>query len=202
MNMRWIIAMACFSSSFVLSSAAQVDVVTLPGKAAYVAGEPIFVTVRIANTSAAPLKIVVPNPDSCLSAINVDVEGLRRSDLPPCSDPGTSTCSYNGPPAQLVEITRQSSYEMRRLLNLMYDLHQPGEYHGESAISMCTIRTATSCRLPGPYDDLEKVTCAKESLPRRCYSSGGRSRGATEVWIYGDAAWRNSSAVFTRSSSK
>jgi hypothetical protein len=27
------------------------------------------------------LKIVVPNPDSCLSAINVDVEGLRRSDL-------------------------------------------------------------------------------------------------------------------------
>lgn len=121
--------MACLSSSFVLSSAVQVDVVTLPGKAVYVAGEPIFVTVRIANTSAAPLKIVVPNPDSCLSAINVDVEGLRRSDLPPCSDPGISACSYDGPPAQLVEIKPQSSYEMRRLLNLMYDLHQPGEYH-------------------------------------------------------------------------
>jgi hypothetical protein len=56
---------------------------------------------------------------------------------------------------------------------------------GENAISMCPIRAATSCRLPGRYDDSEKVTCAKASLPQRRYSSGGGSRGAAEVWIYG-----------------
>jgi len=128
MNMRWVVAVVCFSSSFVLCSAAQVDVATVPSKAVYVAGEPVFIIVRIANTSAAPLTVVVPNPDSCLSAINVVVDGLRRSDLSPCLDPGISTCSYNGPPAELVEIKPQSSYEMRRLLNLIYDLHQPGKY--------------------------------------------------------------------------
>jgi hypothetical protein len=76
-----------------------------------------------------PLMIVVPNPDSCLSAISVAVEGLRRSDRPPCADQTDSFCSYDGQLAQSVEIQPHSSYEMRRLVNLIYDLGQPGKYH-------------------------------------------------------------------------
>jgi hypothetical protein len=48
--MRWIIAMACFSSSFVLSSAAQVDVVTLPGKA----------VLSLESRFSSPLGLLIP----------------------------------------------------------------------------------------------------------------------------------------------
>ncbi len=44
---------------------------------------------------------------------------------------------------------------------------------GENAIFTCPIRTATSCRLPGRYDDLERITYANKNLPRRSCSIGG-----------------------------
>jgi hypothetical protein len=94
--------LACVFELF-LACAAQLDVAIAANKTVYVAGEPVFIAVRITNTSTAALTIVVPPSDSCLSAIDVTVEGLRRSDLPACSDPTVATCSYNGPPARLVE---------------------------------------------------------------------------------------------------
>jgi hypothetical protein len=121
---------------FAACAAAQVDVAIATSKAVYVAGEPVFITARITNTSTAPLTIVLPEPDSCLSAISVAVEGLRRSDLPVCSDPNSAGCAYNGPPARLVEITPQTSYDMRRLVNLIYELDQPGEYRAHIAFSL------------------------------------------------------------------
>ena len=78
----------------------------------------------------------MPPPDSCLSAIDVAVEGLRRSDLPACSDLSVATCSYHGPPAQLVEIKPDTSYDMQRLVNLTYDLHRPREYQAHIAFSL------------------------------------------------------------------
>ena len=128
MNMRCI-GTACFCCSLGLCPAAQMDVTIEPGKATYVAGEPVFVTVKIANSGVTPLTIMVPNPDSCLSAIHVAIKELHRSDRSPCADRGDSSCSYDGPAPQSVEIKPNSSYEMRRLLNLMYDLGQPGKYH-------------------------------------------------------------------------
>jgi hypothetical protein len=47
-----------------------------------------------------------------------------------------ASCSYNGPPAQLVEIKPDASYEMRRLVNLIYDLHRPREYSAHIAFSL------------------------------------------------------------------
>ena len=77
---RQYLAIAC---CFILlaSAAAQVDVAITASKTVYVAGEPVFIGVRIRNTSPAALTIVVPPSDSCLSAIDVAIDGLRRSDL-------------------------------------------------------------------------------------------------------------------------
>ena len=132
---RQYLAIAC---CFILlaSAAAQVDVAITASKTVYVAGEPVFIGVRIRNTSPAALTIVVPPSDSCLSAIDVAIDGLRRSDLPACSDPTVASCSYNGPPAQLVEIKPDASYDMRRLVNLIYDLRQPREYSAHLAFSL------------------------------------------------------------------
>ena len=121
---------------FAACAAAQVEVAIATSKAVYVAGEPVFITARVTNTSTAPLTIVVPAPDSCLSAISVAVEGLRRSDLTVCSDPNSAGCVYNGPPARLVEITPQTSYDMRRLVNLVYELDQPREYRAHIEFSL------------------------------------------------------------------
>ena len=129
-------ALACCLQMFIACAAAQVDVVIATSKTAYVAGEPVFINVRITNTSTSPLTVVVPPPDSCLSAISVVVEGLVRSDLPPCSDPNTAACSYNGPPAGLVEVKPQTSYDMRRLVNLIYELDRPREYSAHIAFSL------------------------------------------------------------------
>jgi hypothetical protein len=82
------------------------------------------------------LTIVVPPSDSCFSAIDVTVVGLRRSDLTACSDPNLATCSYNGQPAQLVEIKPNTSYDMRRLVNLMYDIHRPRQYPAHIEFSL------------------------------------------------------------------
>jgi hypothetical protein len=128
--------LACILEVFLACAAAQVDVAIAASKTVYVAGEPVFITVRITNTSTAALTIVVPPSDSCLSAIDVNVEGLRRSDLPACSDPTVATCSYNGPPARLVEIKPYTSYDLRRLVNLIYDLHRPSEYQAHIAFSL------------------------------------------------------------------
>ena len=136
MPLRQFLFLACFFEMSVVSAAAQVDVAIATNKAAYVAGEPVFITARITNTSIAPLTIVVPTPDSCLSAISVSVEGLRRFDLPICSDANSAGCAYNGPPAQLVEINPQTSYDMRRLVNLVYELDQPREYRAHIAFSL------------------------------------------------------------------
>src|SRR6266566_4808677 len=125
--------LACIFEIFLACAAAQVDVAIASRKTVYAAGEPVFITVRITNTSTAALSIVVPPPDSCLSAIDVAVEGLRRSDLPACSDLSVATCSYHGPPAQLVEIKPDTSYDMQRLVNLTYDLHRPREYQAHIA---------------------------------------------------------------------
>jgi hypothetical protein len=132
---RQYLAIAC---CFILlaSAAAQVDVAIAASKTVYVAGEPVFISVRIRNTSKAALTIVVPPSDSCLSAIDVAIDGLRRSDLPACSDPTVASCSYNGPPAQLVEIKPDASYDMRRLVNLIYDLRQTREYSAHLAFSL------------------------------------------------------------------
>ena len=135
MPSRQCLSLACFLEMFLACAAAQVDVAIATSKAVYVAGEPVFITARITNTSTAPLTIVVPTPDSCLSAISVVVEGLRHSDLPICSDPNSAGCAYNGQPARLVEINPQTSYEMRRLVNLIYELDQPREYRAHIAFS-------------------------------------------------------------------
>ena len=126
----------CIFELFLACASAQVDVAIAASKTVYVAGEPVFISARITNTSTAVLTIVVPPSDSCLSAIDVAVVGLRRSDLSACSDPNVATCSYNGPPAQLVEIKPDTSYHMRRLVNLIYDLHRPREYPAHIAFSL------------------------------------------------------------------
>jgi HEAT repeats len=128
--------LGCIFELFLACASAQVDVAIAASKTVYVAGEPVFITVRITNTSTAALTIVVPPSDSCLSAIDVTVDGLRQSDLPACSDPTVATCSYNGPPARLVEIKPDTSYDMRRLVNLIYDLHRPSEYQAHTAFSL------------------------------------------------------------------
>ncbi|MGO9083822.1 MAG: HEAT repeat domain-containing protein [Candidatus Sulfotelmatobacter sp.] len=128
--------LACVFELFVACAAAQVDIAIAPNKTVYVAGEPVFISVRIKNTSTAVLTIVVPPSDSCLSAIDVAIDGLRRSDLPPCSDPSVAMCSYDGPPAQLVEIKPDTSYDMRRLVNLIYDLHRPRDYQAHISFSL------------------------------------------------------------------
>ncbi|MGA2648296.1 MAG: HEAT repeat domain-containing protein [Candidatus Sulfotelmatobacter sp.] len=128
--------LACIFELFLACAAAQVDVAIAASKTVYVAGEPVFISVRITNTSTAVLTIVVPSSDSCESAIDVAVVGLRRSDLPACSDPSEAACAYNGPPAQLVEIKPDTSYDMRRLMNLIYDLHRPQEYQAHIAFSL------------------------------------------------------------------
>jgi len=130
------VSFACFLQVFVACAAAQVDVTIAASKNVYVAGEPVFITVKITNTNKSPLTIVVPAPDSCLSAISVVVEGLRRSDLPPCSDPNTAACSYNGPPARLVEVKPQTSYDMRRLVNLLYEFDQSRQYQAHVMFSL------------------------------------------------------------------
>jgi len=136
MPLHQCLALACSLQMFIACAAAQVDVAIATSKTAYVAGEPVFINVRITNTSTSTLTVVVPPPDSCLSAISVVVEGLVRSDLPPCSDPNTAACSYNGPPATLVEIKPQTSYNMRRLANLIYELDRPREYSAHIAFSL------------------------------------------------------------------
>ena len=136
MPSRQCLLLACFLEVFLACAAAQVEVAITTNKAAYVAGEPVFIAARITNTTASPLTIVVPTPDSCVSAISVVVEGLRRSDLPACSDPETTACSYNGPPATLVEIKPQTSYDMRRLVNLIYELDRPRDYQAHVKFSL------------------------------------------------------------------
>jgi hypothetical protein len=136
MPLHQCLALACCLQMFIACAAAQVDVAISTSKTAYVAGEPVFINVRITNTSTSPLTVVVPPPDSCLSAISVVVEGLVRSDLPPCSDPNTAACSYNGPPAGLVEVKPQTSYDMRRLVNLIYQLDRPREYSAHITFSL------------------------------------------------------------------
>src|SRR5258708_15476093 len=136
MNMRWLLSVAAFCASFILCAQAQVEMAIVPGKAVYVAGEPVYVTVKITNTSAGPLTIVVPSVDSCMSAIRVVVEELRRSDLAPCSAQGGTFCNYDGPGSQFVEIQPQHSHEMRRLLNFIYEFHQPGTYHAHAHIDL------------------------------------------------------------------
>jgi hypothetical protein len=128
--------LACVFELFLACAAAQVDVAIAASKTVYVAGEPVFISVRITNISTAVLTIVVPPSDSCLSAIDVAIDGLRRSGLPACSDPRVAVCAYNGPPAQLVEIKPDTSYDMRRLVNLIYDLHRPREYQAHIAFSL------------------------------------------------------------------
>ncbi len=136
MPLHQCLALACCLQMCIACAAAQVDVAIATSKTAYVAGEPVFINVRITNTSISPLTVVVPPPDSCLSAISVVVEGLVRSDLPPCSDPNTAACSYNGPPAGLVEVKPQTSYDMRRLVNLIYELDRPRDYSAHIAFSL------------------------------------------------------------------
>jgi hypothetical protein len=110
---------ACIFELFLACASAQVDVAIAASKTVYVAGEPVFIGAKITNTSTAVLTMVVPRSDSCLSAIDVAVVGLRRSDLSACSDPSVAACAYDGPPAQLVEIKPDTSYDMRRLVNLI-----------------------------------------------------------------------------------
>ena len=133
---RQCLLLACFLELFLACAAAQVEVAIRTNKAAYLAGEPVFIIATITNTTASPLTIVVPTPDSCVSAISVVVEGLRRSDLPACSDPETTACSYNGPPASLVEIKPQSSYDIRRLVNLIYELDRPRDYQAHVKLDL------------------------------------------------------------------
>jgi hypothetical protein len=130
------VSLICFLQVFVTFAVAQVDVAIAASKTVYVAGEPVFISVKIRNTSTAAPSIVVPPSDSCLSAIDVAIDGLRRSDLPACSDPTVTSCSYDGPPAQLVEIKPDTSYDMRRLVNLIYDLHRPRQYQAHIAFSL------------------------------------------------------------------
>jgi len=130
MKTDWRIAMVCLSCSYALCLAAQMDVVIGSSKARYVAGEPVFITVKFLNTGATPFAIIVPSSDACTSETIIGVEGLRRSDRSPCSDQGDSlvfTC-YNGPGPQRVDIEPHGAYEMRLLLNRTYDLRQPGKY--------------------------------------------------------------------------
>lgn len=137
MPSRQCLLLACFLEVFLACAAAQVEVAITTNKAAYVAGEPVFIAATITNTTASPLTIVVPTPDSCVSAISVVVEGLRRSDLPACMlGPKTTACSYNGPPATPVEIKPQTSYDMRRLVNLTYELDRPRDYQAHVKFSM------------------------------------------------------------------
>ncbi|MGA8622621.1 MAG: HEAT repeat domain-containing protein [Candidatus Sulfotelmatobacter sp.] len=130
------LALACCLEMFLACAVAQVDVAIAASKTVYVVGEPVFITVRITNTSTSPLTIVVPPPDSCLSGIDVAIAGVRRSDLPPCPDPKTISCAYDGPPAKLVEVKPQTSYDMRRLVNLIYELDRPREYSAHMAFSL------------------------------------------------------------------
>jgi len=136
MSSHLCLALACCVEMFLACGAAQVDVAIAASKNVYVAGEPVFITVRITNTSTSPFTIVVPPSDSCLSAISVVVEGLRRSDSPPCSDPNMAVCAYNGPPAGLVEVKPHTSYDMRRLVNLVYELDRPRGYQAHIAFSL------------------------------------------------------------------
>ena len=120
--------LACIFEIFLACAAAQFNVAITASKTVYVVGEPVFITVKITNISAMPLIVVVPSVDSCLSAIGVVVEGLRRSDLAACSDPNVASCAYDGPPSQLVEIVPDGSYDMRRLVSIIYDFDRAQDY--------------------------------------------------------------------------
>jgi hypothetical protein len=129
MKLRFVVIVGCALSVCVRSFPAPLHVATAMSKDVYVAGEPVFVNVKISNTSGSPLTIVVPSVDSCESAVAVVVEGQPRADLPPCPDPILFTsCTHNGPLARQIEILPDKSYEMRRFLGFIYDLKLPGAY--------------------------------------------------------------------------
>jgi hypothetical protein len=124
----WIVIFSGLLNSCALISSGQVDVSIAPSKSLYIAGEPVFVVVSIANTGTSPLTIVVSPPDSCISSMTVFIEGLSRSDRTPCADPNSTSCAYDGPPAHPVEIKPGAQYKLQRLMNLFYDLRQAGLY--------------------------------------------------------------------------
>jgi hypothetical protein len=61
MPLHQCLALACCLQMFIACAAAQVDVAIATSKTAYVAGEPVFINVRITNTSTSPLTVVVPS---------------------------------------------------------------------------------------------------------------------------------------------
>ena len=129
MRLHFVVVVGCVLTFCMTSFSAPLHVAIAMSKDSYVAGEPVFVNVKVSNAGASPLTIVVPSVDSCLSAVAVIVEDLPRADLPACPDPILFTlCAYNGPGAQRIEILPGRSYEMHRFLGFIYDLRIPRTY--------------------------------------------------------------------------
>jgi hypothetical protein len=123
-----LVVVGCVLTSCMTSFPAPLHVAIAMSNGLYVAGEPVFVNVKVSNISGSPLTIVVPSVDSCLSAVAVVLEGLPRADLPPCPDPILSTmCAYN-PEHSKSKSFRATSYEMHRFLGFIYDLQIPRAY--------------------------------------------------------------------------
>ena len=103
-------------------AAAQFEVSFSLSKTTYLAGEPVFLSLRVKNVSTEPLQISTADPLTFCSGYQFELQGARDRDAMSCR--GSMGSCLGG----FLTLAPGKSRTDRILLNIRYDLRRPGSY--------------------------------------------------------------------------
>jgi hypothetical protein len=111
-------------ASFPLRAATQLDGGFTLSKAAYLTGEPVFLSFTVKNVSMRPILIRTASPLSFCSGYQFELKGARDREATGCRQTGAGgSCASSD-----AVLTPGKSHTDRILLNARYDLRQSGSY--------------------------------------------------------------------------
>jgi hypothetical protein len=104
-------------------AAAQFEVSFSLSKTTHLAGEPVFLSLRVKNVSTEPLQISTADPLTFCSGDHFELQGARDRDAMSCMSGFGGSCL-----SAFQTLAPRKSRTDRILLNLLYDLRRPGSY--------------------------------------------------------------------------
>jgi hypothetical protein len=106
-------------------AAAQLEVSFSLSKTTYLAGEPVFLSLRVKNVSTEPLQISTADPLTFCSGYHFELPGARDRDAMSCMSGFGGSCLSA---FQTLAPRKSRTDRILILLNLRYDLRRPGSY--------------------------------------------------------------------------
>jgi hypothetical protein len=116
----------------------------------YLSGEPVFVDFEVQNTDSEPLRIQKASAYSFCDGYGFEATGLRRRDVPSCSEGSAGGCSF-----RLDTLRPGEMYSEHILLNHYFDLRKPGTYDVHATRQLSYQSVNANLAVPGPQPHAE-----------------------------------------------